>query len=336
MSDTSDVRRRNANAIRRLLWAGGCITKQEAARMLGLSVATCNTLLNEMAASGEVLAEPLRVSTVGRSSQGYRANEDHATVACVSADIDAVDKRVVQLGLLSVTGTVLEQRTATMERLQPADLVQLVADFCEPFGNVAQVVIGVPGIAREGVVNHCDIAELDGAELVAAVGETVGAHVHMENDMHLKAYGYFCEQGDPQNVVTLVNFPAHVLPGTATVHAGSVIHGAHEFAGMAGFLPFGPDGAILTPDEVRGLLVPETCRPVVSRSVASIIALLNPHEVVFTGDLLEPGCIDWIRDDCRRTIPEEFMPRLRYELNFDGYYLGGMYHAALDKMEARL
>ena len=336
MSDTSDVRRRNANAIRRLLWAGGCITKQEAARILGLSVATCNTLLNEMAASGEVVAEPVRASAVGRSSQGFRANEDYATVVCASADVEGADNRAVRLALLSVTGAVLERRAITMERLQPADLMQLVADFCKPFGNVAQVVMGVPGIARGGVVDHCDIAELNGVELATAVGEAAGAPVHMENDMHLKAYGYFCEQGDPQNVVTLANFPAHVLPGTATVHAGSVIHGTHEFAGMAGFLPFGPDGAVLAPDDVRALLVPETCRPIVSRSVASIVALLNPHEVVLTGDLLEPHCIDWIRSDCQRTVPDEFMPRLRYEPNFDGYYLSGMYHAALDEMEARL
>ena len=43
-------------------------TKQELARHTGLSTATCNTLINEMAADGEVTGHKLQLGEVGRSS----------------------------------------------------------------------------------------------------------------------------------------------------------------------------------------------------------------------------------------------------------------------------
>lgn len=42
-----------------------------------------------------------------------------------------------------------------------------------------------------------------------------GLPVHMENDIHYKAYGYYKKEGRENDIVTLCFFPANVLPGTA-------------------------------------------------------------------------------------------------------------------------
>ena len=58
-------------------------TKQELARHTGLSTATCNTLINEMVADGEVTGHKLQLGEVGRSSLAYQLNESYEFTLCV-------------------------------------------------------------------------------------------------------------------------------------------------------------------------------------------------------------------------------------------------------------
>ena len=55
MKDSADIKKQNKARIGRLLAAGEELSKQQIARKTGLSVASCNTYLNEMEQMGEVL-----------------------------------------------------------------------------------------------------------------------------------------------------------------------------------------------------------------------------------------------------------------------------------------
>ncbi len=335
MATTNEVRSQNVAQIRRVLWRGGLFSKKDIASELGLSVATCNTLLNEMAAAGEVVAEPHRTGCAGRGGLCYRAAEDCATIVAADVDLQG-DERVVRAQLLSLTGAVLESRRVVLPYLDAGILVEQLAQACDLRSNVRKIVLGVPGTVCGGVVDHCDAAELDGADVAKAVAERIGLPIHIENDMHLKASGYAHEHCREGELATLANFPPHVLPGTATVHAGEPIRGAHGFAGMVGFLPYTENGAPINRDRLIELLGPATCRPLVAHAVTSLCAVLNPDVVVLTGGLLDASCAKWLRDECARTLPEEFLPRLRFEQDFDRYYRVGMHQTALDYLERTL
>ena len=75
MKDSADIRKLNKNKIQQLLWQGGSYTKQQIAGILGLSVATCNTLLNDMVVQGVVIGEKKRLQEVGPSTMSYQINE---------------------------------------------------------------------------------------------------------------------------------------------------------------------------------------------------------------------------------------------------------------------
>lgn len=335
MATTSEVRRENVAAVRRLLWQGGLFSKKDVASELGLSVASCNTLLNDMAAAGEVTAEPHRTGSAGRGGLCYRAAEDHASIAIAHVDLDG-DERVFHAEILSLTGTALESLDFALPRLDAEALISLIDEACSLRKNVRQIVLGVPGSVRAGVIDHCDLPELNGADIASAVAERVGIPLHIENDMHLKAAGYCHACCSRDDVITLANFPPHVLPGTATVHAGEPIRGAHGFAGMIGFIPYEKGGEPLSRERLVELLSPETCRPLVTRGVATLCAALNPNVIVLTGGLLDDDCTSWLREGCARTLPEEFLPEFRFERNFDRYYLIGMHQTALGHLERTL
>ncbi len=335
MATTSEVRRNNIAAIRRLLWRGDPLSKKDIASELGLSVATCNTLLNDMAARGEATLEPRRTGSAGRGGFCYRASEDYASIVVAEIDLHG-DERVFHAKVLSLTGSVLNALDATLPHLGGGELITLIERACSLLGNVRQIVLGVPGTVREGVIGHCDVPELNGVDVATSVAGRLSLPIHIENDMHLKATGYCHEHCDRDEVATLANFPPHVLPGTATVHAGKPIRGARGFAGMVGFLPFEEAGAPMSRERELELLGIETCRPIIAHAVASLCAVLDPDVIVLTGGLLDEACATWLREACSRTLPEEFLPEFRFEQDFDRYYLIGMHQTALSYLERTL
>ena len=62
MKDSAGIKRENKAQIRKLLMSGKPYTKQQIARQTGLSVASCNTYLNEMETSGEVILSLIHIS----------------------------------------------------------------------------------------------------------------------------------------------------------------------------------------------------------------------------------------------------------------------------------
>ena len=96
--------------------------------------------------------------------------------------------------------------------------------------NTSQIMVGTPSIAENGVIRHSDIPELEGVELVAMLEARYHIPVYLANDMHYKVYGYYRQEHINDQIVTLVNYPAGVLPGTATVHKGTLLTGRNLFA----------------------------------------------------------------------------------------------------------
>ena len=324
MKDSSDIRKFNMLKIKKILRQGGEYTKQQIANITGLSVATCNTLLNEMQGCGEVLGEKKRFHEVGRESVCYRINEDFETFLCLFLELHGEKRRLFACHL-SVTGRVMEQKEEWYTFLDAAAIADAVAKMCGGKAAITQIVVGIPGIAEGGVVRHCDIPELEDAALKESLENRFHISVHLENDMHLKAYGYYRRCGSPDEIVTLAYFPEHILPGTASVHKGMVLQGKNQFAGMVGFLPYDVDR-----EEELSLLKKDTCRPFISKAVTAIIAIVNPGIIVLTGELLDEDSMKWIRSDCLRHIPEEYMPVFCYEESLDSLYVEGMYQRALD------
>lgn len=324
MKDSADIRKINLYKIRNILWSGEWKTKQQLAMETGLSVATCNTFLNELSGTGEVVSQKTRIHDVGPGALQYRINEEFESILCVWFDRrGGADELIVKV--MSMTGNILYEEEKTYEELTPKRLQTAIAKMFDRFSNITSIMVGTPSIAENGVIRYCDLPALEGYPIVEAFTQQFHVPVHLENDMNFKVFGYAGQYGSDIGVVTLANFPKGVLPGTTTVHDGTVIRGYNQFAGMIGFLPYD-----MSREELIGILQPETCRPVVVRSIASLIAVLNPGKIVLTGDMLDETCPEWIERECLKWIPESYMPELVYQDDMDVYYLAGMYWRALE------
>ncbi len=327
MRNSANIRKANRQAIYRLLLSGNCYTKQQVAAEVGLSQATCNTLLNEMAAQGLVMEDSRLFGDVGRSSVLYKIREDHESYLAIHFMVEK-QKKYAETIVFSATGSIQFQEKSTYDCLDYKQVEQMIEKILSGTAHIAQIIVGTPSIADHGIIRHSDIPELEGVPMIQNLEQRFGIPVSMENDMHHKAYGYCKKRDHAQDVVTLAYFPSHILPGTVTIHQGMIIRGANSFAGMTGFLPYG-----VSREEQLALLKPDTCTPFISKAICSIITLLNPGTVVLTGDLISQAVLDEVREICQSFLPREYMPQLLVVDSFDEYYYEGMFQLAVDRKD---
>lgn len=327
MNDSAGIKKQNKFLIYKQLIDGESYSKQQIALQSGLSVASCNTYLNEMEAAGEVIGEKKKLRDVGRTSVVYKLNEDFESILCLYFELIQGVKSITAT-VLSPIGNVLHQQIHQFDFLDATAIEQEVAASLERFSNISQIIVGTPSIAENGVIRHSDIPELENVTLKDRLESRFRLPVSISNDMHYKVYGYYRQEQVSDKIVTLVNYPSGVLPGTATVHKGILLTGRNLFAGMVGFLDYG-----MTIEQQIQLLHRPTAEPFIIQASIALISILNPHILLFTGDLLQEKDLDQIRIACQKCIPEEYMPDFVFVPNTDPYYLMGMYWTAIDKKE---
>lgn len=327
MKDSAGIKKRNKSLIRRLLLSGDGYTKQQIALETGLSVASCNTYLNEMETAGEVVGKKEKLHDVGRNSVVYRLNEDFESILCIYFQL-IQNVKSITTALLSPTGRVIQRQTCQFDTLDENVVKQKAAAMVKRFPNVSQILVGTPSIAENGVIRHSDIPELENVPLKADLEAEFQRPVFLANDMHYKVYGYYRQEKISDQIVTLVNYPSGVLPGTATVHKGVLLTGRNLFAGMVGFLDYG-----ISLEKQREMLHFPTAEPLIIQASIALISILNPHRLLFTGDLLQEGDLERIRASCMKCIPEEYLPDFIFIPSTDPYYLMGMYWTAINRKD---
>ena len=226
---------------------------------------------------------------------------------------------------MNAIGTIVEEKQNTYDSFDLDDMIFAVNIMNAKYGNVKQIVISVPGVIDGDEVKFCDIEELEGVKIVSHfTGETV-CMISVINDMHGIVYGYQAEHKDERSVVTLAGFTSHLLPGTVTMHKGQVISGSNGIAGLVGFMPFDVDVA-----EIPGMMEEGKCFDIIAKTIGSIIAFLNPNEIVLTGDLINANIVADLITYCKRSVPEEYMPEFIIVSGFDAYLFRGMFQIAVD------
>ncbi|MDE5777741.1 MAG: ROK family protein [Lachnospiraceae bacterium] len=327
MKNSADIRKENKKIIYQFMLDGHPHTKQQVSIGTGLSVATCNTLLNDMVTQNIISGSTKLPGEVGRSAILYEINDNHESYLAIHFYVVQKIKWIESI-VFSATGNILSKVTQKYNKVDYEQVEAIIAGIVGEYSNLNQIIIGTPSIAKYGIIKHCDIPELENIPMKEKLESKFSLPVAIENDMHHKAYGYYKKTGNRNDVISLAYFPSYIFPGTATIHKGTIIRGANSFAGMTGFLPYN-----ISKKEQLDLLKPETCIPFVVQSICAIIVLLNPSTIVLTGDLIDEIMLEKIIEKCRENIPLEYMPQFNIVDSFDEYYYEGMYQLAVDRKE---
>lgn len=318
-SNTAQIRLWNKHRIKEALRQLSCGTKNSVSRMTDLSVATCNTLLNELALTGEILEleqNPVGESFVGRPAKYYCYNENYAYVCSLCLYYENGERRLSH-SIRNLANTVIAEGSVIRERIDLKVLIQQVTELIERYPNIAGIGIGIPGIVnRDGSVDVCDLEELSGVPLKEELAQQFGIPVCIENDMNLIAYGLYQKGKETEGILTAISFFRENLPGTGIIMEGQILHGKSNFAGEVSYLPLGYDRA----HQLALYKDPKAALQLIGNTLACVIGVLNPDTIALTGEVLQSVSISEINAVITQSIPEKHLPNIHYIEDADPFY----------------
>lgn len=328
MTTSSDIRKDNKKRIYKLMLDHEFYTKQQISAMTGLSVATCNTLLNDMESKGVLfIGDEKELRGVGRGSLLYSIDDEHEYYILVNLSTKE-EYRIVDCYVVSATGNIIKKDHVEYKVIKVKNIVDVINEFMTEYSNVNQIVLSIPGVIDGDEIQFSDIKELEGARVKEKLREKFDKNIFIENDMHCLAYGYKDSKQDENTVITLACFPSHIQPGTVTMHKGQIISGYNGIAGLAGFMPLG-----ISPDEIPDLMVEGKCTDIISRVIGAVIAFNNPKEIVFSGELINEKVLNEVAEYCSRSVPVKYMPEFKIVEDFDEFLINGMFQIAIENKE---
>ena len=326
MLNSADVKKYNINRIRSEMWKGGEHTKQSLARCTDLSIATCNTLLNELERAGEIKGEKRQINGVGRSTIVYRINEDFESILCLRyepADNKDTFMTCVQLSML---GHEIYKDRSVITNFNVNHIIGKISEMLERFDNTACILVAVSGIVENGVIHLSDVPSLEGVNLLEEITKEIcDVPVKVDYDCRFWAYGAYREANYEHETLTCINSIKNVLPSGASVSNGKSIIGKNGFAGMSGY----GDYSLSREEQVKRVAEGEA-DILLAKHAINFIITLNPDEIIFFGNTVMEKDLVEIRKYCEKYLPPYLLPKMRVETDVNKYFILGMYYKAIE------
>jgi predicted NBD/HSP70 family sugar kinase len=322
------VKQVNVELVKTALKALKFGTKSTIANATGLSVATCGNILNELLERGEVIETDLEQSSGGRPARRFMYNANYSYIACIYVSNEGGIYRTVY-AVANLTGEIIAKNSSEVELINYEAIDNLLEDLTGKYENIKAVGIGIPGIVHKGLIGAGDIEELVNIPLAARLKAKYNLHITVENDVNLTAYGFYQKQHyEEDKTVAVVMFPEGNCSGAGIIVDGRIIRGNTNFAGEVSYLPLDYSRE----EQIKQTKNPDVFFLLMVKTIASIIAVINPAIIVVTGGLIRLDMMAGITNSCEVIIPQEHMPQIIIKENMQEDYINGLISITLESM----
>lgn len=243
--DANTVRRRNLAAVLDLVHRRRGVTRADLTRALGLNRSTIGDLVTVLVDHDWVdERDDQRRAGVGRPSP-LVVTRDRWLVAAVNPELDVVD-----IGLVSLGGDIIERSRTVVDRPSPAEVVaitdRVVRELAarRPEATVLGAGVAVPGLVRreDGCVRLAPRLDWRDEPLGSLLAETLRMPVEVANDAHLGARAELTfGAGRGAASLLYLNGGASGIGGGIVVD-GRAVTGSAGYAGEIGHLSVDPLG----------------------------------------------------------------------------------------------
>lgn len=326
---TQHVKKINTELVKQTLRTNTTGTKASIARLTGLSVATCGTILNELVHSGEIIDLGTDESSGGRPANRYRFNADYASMICMIVRTEG-GVHTITCAVANLNGELAEHEIHTLEQIDVPIIEQLLDDLTQTYTHVRAIGIGIPGVALGDTIGICDVPQLANQPLASLLKQRYeGVEILLENDMNLTVYGLYQQlQLEQDRNFAIVTFPRNHYPGAGFIVNGQPMNGNSYFSGEISYLPYG----VSREQQLELLQSAEQAAGFIVQSLVSIIAIINPVQIIITGDSITADMLSKLDAGCRAIIPAEHMPTLLIQNDTRSEYLSGLITATMERL----
>ncbi|MFK9090964.1 ROK family protein [Bacillus salipaludis] len=329
INNSQIVKKTNEELIRKILMQRETVTISYLSKKTGLSIATCNNILNEFLQRKEILEFSLSNSTGGRKARQFKLNVNYKLVAGIAVKIEG-GARSINLVVADWKGQHIYTDNYEFNRIDYKTIEDVIRKLLSRFQGIKALGIGIPGVANNGVIVISDVEELINEPIKEKLESSFPLKVNVENEMHYTLYGlYQSKNYVVPKTEAMVIFGKDNPPGARFIVNGNILTGSTNFAGELSYIPFYNNRN----EQLQRLFNPGTVNEVVSKMIISIISMINPTTVSLTGGLIENVDVKEMYQKCAEVIPEVHMPEIYIIKDPQKYYNAGLITITLDTLK---
>ncbi|WP_338789487.1 ROK family protein [Metabacillus sp. FJAT-53654] len=320
--------------IRKSLLELGSATKVELSEKLGISFPTISKFLVQMEKDGELILVGLDDSSGGRRAKRYTYNPEYMLGLAIFLERTETNYIVFNcLGEVKDSG----KTSSVLVDVDLTFLTEFIEEIMKKYPKISSIAIGVPGSVDNGRIFYIPGYEhLQNIDLQEFLENQFSIPVVIENDMNAAVLGYHDNMGIKDNKSLIYLYSGQNGPGAGIMINGDVVRGSTFFSGEVSFVPQYDDRNFREALEYGSGPIKSTIShdyeiDAISRLVASFVAIINPHAIIFCNDEVEKEILNKITIGSSNYIPSEHIPELTMS-DWKQDYLYGLQSLGLDLM----
>ncbi|PKG23854.1 hypothetical protein CWS01_09810 [Niallia nealsonii] len=320
--------------IRKTLLELGSATKAELSHTLDISFPTISKFLAQMEKDGEILLVGLDDSSGGRRAKRYTYNPEHMLGLAIFLERTETNYTIFNcMGEVKIKGkapSVLMDNGLNL-------LTKCMENIVTKYPRISSIAIGVPGSVDNGRIFYIPgYEQFQNFDLKGYYEEYFSIPVAVENDMNAAVLGYHNNKGIRDRKSLIYLYSGQNGPGAGIMINGDVVRGSTFFSGEVSFVPQYNDRnfqqALENGSGSKKINISKDYEiDAISRLIASFVAIINPHIIIFCNDEVEKAMVDKIAIGSSKYIPSEHLPDLKIS-DWKQDYLYGLQSIGLDLM----
>jgi hypothetical protein len=320
--------------IRKSLLDLGSATKVELSDKLGISFPTISKFLTQMEKDGELIPVGLDDSSGGRRAKRYTYNPEYMLGVAIF-----LEKTETNYTVFNCFGEVKDvgKTSSLLVDVDLSLLTKCMEEIIRKHPKISSIAIGVPGSVENGRIFYIPgYKHLQNFDLKKYLETRFSIPVVIENDMNAAVLGYHDSMGIKDNKSLIYLYSGQNGPGAGIMINGDVVRGSTFFSGEVSFVPQYDDRNFRQALEngsgpIKGTISHDYEIDAISRLVASFVAIINPHTIIFCNDEVDKETVIKITKGSTKYIPPEHLPELTMS-DWKQDYLYGLQSLGLDLM----
>lgn len=322
------------HSIRKSLLELGSATKVELSEKLEISFPTISKFLTQMEKDHELTLIGLDDSSGGRRAKRYAYNPEYMLGLAIF-----LEKTETKYNIFNCLGEVKDggEISSVLADVNLGLLTNFIEGILNKYPKISSIAIGVPASVNNGRIFYIPGYEhLQNFDLKGYLENQFSLPVVIENDMNAAVLGYRDRKRISANKSLVYLYFGQNGPGAGFMINGDVVRGSTFFAGEVSFVPqyneqnFGQ--MLESGSEPKKLAIDEGYQiDAISRLIASFVAIINPHTIIFCNDEVEKEIVNKITMSSSEYIPSKHLPELTIS-DWKHDYLYGLQSLGRDLM----
>jgi len=320
--------------IRTKLLELGSATKLELSNQLDISLPTIGKFLTQMEKDGEIIVVGLDDSSGGRRAKRFAYNPEHTLGLAIF-----LERTETVYTVFNCMGEIKEQGNTTSVLLENGlnGLTKYMENIINSYPKISSIAIGVPGAVDNGRIFYIPgYEQFQHFDLKGYYEDYFSIPVAVENDMNAAVLGYKTNRGIKEKQSLIYLYFGVNGPGAGIMINSDLVRGSTCFSGEVSFVPQYNNRNFRQAMKSRmGSKKIKICEDdeidAISRLVASFVAIINPHTIIFCNDEVDITMLDKIAIVSSKYVPLEHIPELTIS-DWKQDYLYGLQSLGLELM----